>query len=271
MRKTLLFCGVSALLACSVAQASTIYGFNMRADNYLFTTTTGDFVGNFAQLGGVQPYDTFAIDMDPMATTLYAVLYDGAATYGTIDLTTGDFTAFGELTGPDPAGNVSGLSVDPTTGTWYLCSIEGGAANLYAGDITTGVFNLVGDIGFGLNIDIAIDSQGNCYGHDIGTDELLSIDLATGAGTAIGPTGVNTNYAQGMDFDYATDTLYATLYTGGGTGVFAYFDLTTGAANVLQDTTPLNAEMEMVVATPIPGPGALALLGLGLLGMRRRR
>ncbi|MEM6570143.1 MAG: hypothetical protein AAF957_17160, partial [Planctomycetota bacterium] len=38
-----------------------------------------------------------------------------------------------------------------------------------------------------------------------------------------------------------------TIYTGGGTGGFCSFDLVTGAANLIVDTQPLNAEMEMAV------------------------
>jgi hypothetical protein len=187
---------------------------------------------------------------------LYAVLFDGSNTYGTINTDTGAFTAMGTLTGPAAVSNVSGMSVHPITGNWYLSVFELDTSILYVGDITTGVFTSVGDIGF-FNIDLAIDGQGNAYGHDLASDQLVSIDLATGAGTAIGPTGHNANFAQGMDFNYADGILYATIYTGGGTGVFATFDLLTGQATALQDTTPLDAEMEMVVASPHAGPGRI--------------
>ena len=261
------------MLVASAASASLIYGFNMRGEaNQLFSTDTGGFVSGFTTIGGaIGDFPTFAMDMDPTGTTLYAILFDGLNTYGTIDTGTGVFTSMGTLSGPAASDNISGLSVDPTTGDWYISALGGGVATLYRGNIATGSFSAVGDIGFALNIDLAIDSQGNAYGMDIAVDELLSISLSTGAGTLIGPTGINTNFAQGMDFDYATDTLYATMYTGGGTGVFASISTVTGLATVLEDTTPLNAEMEMVVATAIPAPGALALLGLGALVSRRRR
>ena len=268
---------LGALLVCSAVNASTIYGLNLRGDNHLFQSTTTNFVGDFASVGGPQTWDSFALDMDPTATTLWAVLWSSTdplinQQYGTVNLATGDFTQHGQLSGlGDPAANISGMAVDPVSGDWYLSVIEGGMANLYSGDIVTGAFNLVGNIGFSLNIDLAIDSQGNAYGHDIDGDQLISINLASGMGTAIGPTGQAANFAQGMDFDYADDTLYGTVYTGGGTGVFGFFNLATGFFNVLQDTTPLNAEMEMVVATPIPAPGMIALLGLAGLVSRRRR
>ena len=275
MRSRILLCGLTAvgtMLVASSASASLIYGVNLRGSaNQLFSTDTGGFVAGFSTIGGAMPAGTFAIDMDPTATTLWAVMFDGLNTYGTINTSTGVFTAAGTLSGPPATDNISGLSVDPTTGDWYLSALGGGLATLYRGNIATGSFSAVGDIGFGLNIDLAIDSQGNAYGMDIAVDELISINLATGAGTLVGPTGINTNFAQGMDFDYSTDTLYATMYTGGGTGVFASISTATGLATVLDVTDSLNAEMEMVVAVPIPAPGALALLGLGALVSRRRR
>jgi MYXO-CTERM domain-containing protein len=263
---------LAALFVCSAASASTVYGQDLRQDRF-FQSTTTNFVGDWTQIGGTTAYSSFAMDMDLLANTLWAVLWDGGITneYGTIDVSTGLFNSHGYLTGVPIGANVSGMSVDPVSGNWYLSCIETGT-NLYVGNITTGTFSLVGAIDtVAFEIDMAIDSQGNAYGHDISNDQLISINLTTGAGTAIGPTGQPANYAQGMDFDYADDTLYATVYTGGGTGGFGYFNLGTGTFIELQDTFPLDAEMEMVVATPIPAPGLLALLGLAGLVSRRRR
>jgi MYXO-CTERM domain-containing protein len=273
MRCLLLAASAGVVFASQAAWGSIVYYYNMRSGaNQLNQTTTTNFVGDSIPIGPGGLPQTFAMDLTPDGTTLYAVEYVSAHNYGTIDLATGDWTSVGNITGPELGANISGLSVDPTTGDWYLVAIEGAGPMLYAGDITTGVFSQVGAIGgAGFMIDLAIDSQGNAYGHDIGDDMLYSINLGTGLGTPIGSTGLNANYAQGMDFDYADDTLYATVYTGGGTGVFAWFDLNTGFANVIQDTTPLNAEMEMVVATGIPGPAGLSLLLLGGLVAHRRR
>ena len=74
-----------------------------------------------------------------------------------------------------------------------------------------------------------------------------------------------------MDFDWDTNTLYATLYTGGGTGVYASLSTTTGAATTIVSTTPWNAEMEMAVKAGIPEPGSLSLLGIAGLAVLRRR
>ena len=272
MKHMLLVTAAAALFAGQAAWGSMVYYFNMRSETQLYQTTTTNFVGDSTAIGSGGLPTTFAMDLTPDGSTLYAIEYVSNHAYGTIDLNTGTWTNVGNITGPALGANISGLSVDPTTGDWYLLSLEGTGSMLYVGNMATGVFSQVGLVeSSGFMIDLAIDSQGNAYGHNISDDSLWSINLSTGAGTVIGPTGFAANYAQGMDFDYADDTLYATIYTGGGTGVFAWFNLNTGAANVIQDTTPLNAEMEMVVATGIPGPASLSLLLLGGLVARRRR
>ena len=246
MKKALMFCGVSALVVCPLANASDIIGYDMRGDNYMFTTTTTAFVADYVEIATASTWDCFAMDLTPDATTLWGIQYlptNGA--YGTIDPATGVFTVVGTLS--ITADNFAGLSVDPTTGDWYVLGLTATAGNLYVGDITTGVFSLVGDTGFPFMIDLAIDSQGNCYGHDISTDSLSSINLNSGAATLIGATGQSANYAQGMDFDYSTNILYATIYTGAGVGAFCSLNLTTGAATVLDITTPLDMEAELAV------------------------
>ncbi len=230
---------------------------NAPAQNVLSTTAT---------------FDGFAMDFNSAATTLFGIAAGSAAvgpnSFGTIDTTTGNFAPLVAVTGLPAGTSAGGLSVDPTDETFYVND----GTTLYTLNTTSGALTVVGLFGTGLlNIDIAIDSNGNMFGHDIGADNLLSIDKTTGAATIIGPTGFAANFAQGMDFDFATDTLYATVYTGGGTGAYVSFDLTTGAGTTIASTTPWNAEMEMAIASAIPEPTSMALLGLGGLAMLRRR
>ena len=237
-------------LSAAASAQSTVFGIDLRGDQF-FSTDTAQFVTNFTNVG-VQTRPIYAMDFDASASTLWAIQND-TQEIGTIDIATGVFTAVGQATGG--FDSVSGLTASPDGTTWYLSDPVSGDTNLYVGDIMTGVFQLVGPIGAGLIIDISMDSQGNLYGNSISDDSLYSIDTSTGVGTLIGPTGFGTNFAQGMDFDWSTDTLYATLYTGGGTGVFASIDLATGAATQLDDTTPTNAEMEITIQQGISGIG----------------
>jgi hypothetical protein len=57
--------------------------------------------------------------------------------------------------------------------------------------------------------------------------------------------------------DNSTDTLYT-------------IDMSTGAASAIGSTGAGNL-LGLVYYDPIPAPGSLAILGLGLLGARRRR
>ncbi|MEM1450533.1 MAG: hypothetical protein AAGI22_15550 [Planctomycetota bacterium] len=246
--------GVPTVLSSS--SGADIVGINVRLDE-AFTSTNVDFVANY-NVTGNQPGSFFALDYDASATTLYAI-ESGSLNVFTIDAATGVETPTGvTVTGPASA---NGLTASANGTTWYI----GTSTELWVGDITTGVFTLVGAFGTpGLMIDLSMDSQGNLFGFDIADDSLYSIDTATGAATLVGlPIGINANFAQGMDFDWSDDRLYATVYTGGGTGMFLTFNLDTGEANFLDDTVSLNAEMEMAVRVPAPDAGS-PIFGLDL-------
>jgi hypothetical protein len=243
-------------LAGSATAQIPLFGIDLRLDRF-FTSDTAAFAANFRSLA---PYtgNAFAVDFSADATTLWGI--DGT-TYGTFDLTSGVFTPVGTITGP---ASVSGLTAAPDGVTWYVSEYEGVSTNslLWVGDITTGTFTLVGTILTGsIVIDISMDATNRLFGMEISTDNLLGIDTATGAGTLIGPTGFATNFAQGMDFDWTTNTLYAALYTGGGTGTFASLDLLTGAGTALAVTTALNAEMEIAIRTPLGVPNFNVCIG----------
>lgn len=196
----------------------------------------------------------YGLDYDPSGTTLYGIqtLTATVPSFGTINPTTGAFTLIAPVTGIVSGDTPSGLTIDPVTGAAFITS--GGAAGtgaLYSFNLATGVATLIGPHGVGatgIMIDIAINCDGNMYGHDIGTDSLYSINRTTGAATLIGPHGLLANFAQGMDFDNNDGTLYANIYTGGGTYTYGSFNLATGAITPLHTNTP-SGEWELAIPT----------------------
>jgi len=136
----------------------------------------------------------------------------------TIDTTTGALAVIGPSV-PFGGESWSGLAMDPTSSIMYACSTNIAAASLYTIDLTTGTPTRIGAIaGAPCTIDIAIDSTGQMYGLDICTDQLFSINKATGVGAALGGVGAigfNANFSQGMDFDESDGTLYLAAYNGG--------------------------------------------------------
>ncbi|MBX3727050.1 MAG: hypothetical protein KF823_14165 [Xanthomonadales bacterium] len=183
----------------------------------------------------------FALDFDPAGNVLYAVQAGAPPVLGTINTGTGVFTPIANVSVADPP---TGLSIDPVTGdAWYSTP-----TNLYTLDLATAVATLVGPFGTTGMIDIAMNCDGDLYGHDIGTDALYSIDTATGTATLIGGHGLAANFAQGMDFDNSDGTLYAAIYTGSGTYTYGTFNLATGAIIPLSTNNP-PGEWELAIPT----------------------
>jgi len=251
LKHTILLAAIAASTSLANAQ-SPIFAFDVRTNRFV-STDTADFVGNQTVISPL-PTPSFAIDFDATATNLWIFQNPPAGTppqYGTADITTGVFNTLGTVTGPATA---TGMTADPDGVTWWVSENVAATMNLWRGDITTGTFTLVGNSGGigGIIIDIACDRNGNLFGHSITTDSFYSIDRMSGATTLIGPHGLAANFAQGMDFDWSSNILYATIYTGGGTGQFCSVDTTTGAVVQIQSTQPTNGEYEIAFQVPLP-------------------
>jgi Repeat of unknown function (DUF6923) len=182
----------------------------------------------------------FGYDFDPTATTLYALAND-TFELGTVNLATGAFTAIGPSV--PLSGHVwTGLSIHPATGTFYASSanLAMGISSLYTLNPATGFASLVGsDPSVDAIIDIAVNCAGQMYGHDIASDAIYQINPATGLATFVGATGIDSNFAQGMDFDNESGVLYAWTYQGTGNNRYGTINLTTGALTSLSINNPL--------------------------------
>jgi hypothetical protein len=166
-----------------------------------------------------------------------------------------------------------GMKWDPVTGTVFAAACNhtvGAGCHLYSIDPATAAVAPVAPIGGGSGdyvlLDLAIDSAGRIYAVNIVEpydNYLVRIDKASGDVQVIGPTGVNAAYAQGLDFDKRTDTLYwaafGPLGAGGAfQGQVYTVDTATGAVTPIGPTPNGGSEIwALAIATAAtPGGGA---------------
>ena len=158
---------------------------------------------------------TFAVDFSSDASVLYGLDFlpprdpnNPLFGIGTVDLNTGDFNLTAQIGGDATGDFMSGLAIDPTNETFYIC----GASTLYTLDPNTGVAAIVNTFSAGFMIEIAFDCDGQMFAHSLSDESLYTVDKNTADVTLVGNHGVgNSNFAQGMDVDYATNTLYAPI------------------------------------------------------------
>jgi hypothetical protein len=231
--------------------ASTFYAVDLRTATKPFFNTTVAAVEPVTVVADVGT-NYYAGDFANNNFTQLYVLSDVNA-FGTLNTTTGAFTSIGTST-PATGHNWTGMSWDSSTSTMYASSSNGTVGNLYTINVATGAPTLVGAItGTTLPIDIAVSPTGQMYTVDISNDSLYSVNKATGAATLIGATGIAANFAQGMDFDDSTGTLYWASYSGGGVNSFVSVNLATGATTAVGAFT--NREVDAVAFAESAGGG----------------
>jgi hypothetical protein len=126
-----------------------------------------------------------------------------------IDTASGAITPIADVF-PIDGEHFNGFKYDRATQKYFAISSDcKEGSHLYTVDPTSGAVTLIGEIpGSPCMIDIAIDSRGLMYGVDISDAVLYAIDKTTANASLIGGLGFSTNYAEGLDFDHSTDTLY---------------------------------------------------------------
>jgi len=181
----------------------------------------------FVSLDAANPANVTVIA--PTTRTLVggAFINDDFSKFYTIDFDTGDLLYLDTTTGSETVvgstgvgvadENWSGLAVDPGTGVLFGTTtlFSGGlSTTLHTIDSTTGQATLIGSIPGMRIIDIAIGppqqngARGGAgsgfYGVDIAADTLVDL----GNNVVVGPLGFDAEFAEGLDFDQATGTLY---------------------------------------------------------------
>ena len=161
--------------------------------------------GPKAFAGDIAPYDT---------NTMFIIHSEdrdiAEKTFSVVDLSTGNVKNLGTSILKNDETYFNELAVDPTDGTFYACS----RTHLYSIDPSNGESTEIGAFGVdgSIMIAIAIDDNGNMFGHEITSDQIFSINKETGQATVIGPTGIDANYAQGMDYDHEGGRLIMAAY-----------------------------------------------------------
>jgi len=217
-------------------------------------TTTGFSRSDYVSMNALVPGALNTI-IDPQTGTVFAQTFidddfsqhffiaTGGGTlaqnaYGFVDTSTGAVNQLGVLSGVPATGTWVSAAWDPTSGTVYAVIVPGGGNNqLFVIDVDTGTGTLVGTISGlvagSIVIAIAIDAAGLLYGLEIIDDVFIAIDKTDATGAVIGPVGVNANFAQDMDFDRSTGTLYWASYLGGGNSNIRIINTSTGATSVV--------------------------------------
>lgn len=142
---------------------------------------------------------------------------------------------------------IIGLSYDHAADKIYVADYTGSGTVLRAISTTDYSVTLVGTISSEIIIGLASDASGTLYGISLDADNLYRIDTTTGAGTIVGPLGININYAQGIAYDRTNNVLYGTLYSSGG-GMYT-INTTTGAATLV---APFGGELDGFAIPPQP-------------------
>jgi hypothetical protein len=85
-------------------------------------------------------------------------------------------------------------------------------------------------------IGIAINSSGVGFGFDLIDDNAYTFDPVSGTSSLLGPLGYDANYAQDMDIDQATGTIYLAAYNNTtGTAQLRTMDPASGATTLVYD------------------------------------
>ena len=250
--RNLLLGAFASFFATTAFSQSPIAGVNLRGPDRMFTSNTGSIVGSYANGPNLPASrEIFALDYDAAATTLWAIDF-ATSEYGTLDPAAGGFQSMGVSTLPLNFAN--GLTAAPDGDTWYVVGQLGGnTSQVWVGDIETGVFHPLAQFTNAFIADIACDRQGIVYGLSLVNDSLYKIDPMTSAVTFVGTHGLATDFAQGLDFDWGSDTLYASLYIGSGVGQFCSLDTMNGQILTSMSTNAINAQLKFAVEIPVDG------------------
>ncbi|MCO5297824.1 MAG: PEP-CTERM sorting domain-containing protein [Fimbriimonadaceae bacterium] len=253
----------------ATAEATLVYAVDLRNGRFVTFDTLAPGTQNVLATSYTGGY--YGLDFDASATNLYGAKGSSTVTptLERLNLADGSVASSTPITGLDAGGTVTGLTIDNANNA-YLSASGTAGYNLYNLNLGTGAASLIGTMSAtNIVIDIATDVNGRMVAHDISTDSFWFVNTSSAAMTLIGSHGLAANFAQGMDFDWSNNTLYAAVYTGGGTLTYGSVSLADGSVTSIPGI--VSGEYEMAVQSPVPEPASIMALSLGALALLRRR
>jgi len=226
-----------------------VIGIHLGSSHQLYSSDATDFGAQFTPAPNTLGRNVFAVDFDVTGTTLWGIDYD-TSEYGTIDQTTGLFTALGPT--PIPPGSAVAMTCQPN-GSWFVYARAGNDMHMYGGDVTTGSvssFNIL----FGhVLADIAYASEFQMFGISATDGFLYHIDTLFGNLTPILDLGAAPGFNHGLDFDWRDNTLWVSIETGTGTGKLLSIRGETDNLITTEITDTLGGAMSIAVQVPFLG------------------
>jgi hypothetical protein len=255
----LVFIGVSSSHAELIGLSSDSSGGRL----YRIDTATGS-----ATLITTTNLYTSFVGIEFMNGTLYAtdVLYNGAWSFGSINMSTGAFTFINDQGG---SANWHGLAANAAAGLLYTVDLNN--SNILKSVTPSGVITSIGSG----NTDV--DGRGMAYDsvHGIlyatGGGNLYTLDTTTGTATQVGAMDISTGFC-GLAYDPVTNILYANSGNGNELSLYTINTTTSGLATLI-GPNGVSVPIDGLAYQAVPLPPSLFLLAPGLFGLAavRRR
>ncbi len=169
-------------------------------------------------------------------STLYGITLPGYRLI-TVDVSTGDITTIGTLSGLRENDLPGGLAIDAQGNCYVSASgTEDFTSALYRCDLSTGELELIGTTSVAQRLlEIVATCDGRLFGVEIVNDSLYELNPQDGSATLIGPLGFDIAYSQSMTLDRETGDIYAYLEDISVTSRYVRIDRETGAATLLAE------------------------------------
>jgi uncharacterized protein DUF4394 len=259
---------VSGCIAMNVS-ASDLFGVHLQSNDPTPLYSINQSSGTLGSIGATGFANVTDLTSNPITGTLWGVDVNTRQLL-VIDRHTGAASAVAALDSDNP---IVSIAFDPVTHRLYgNTAVEFGSTirdTLYQIDAITGHTTPLGNIiGFDAVYALGFDQHGTLFGVSDGTNQLISIDTATGSGTAVATLGLTEAFDIASrpedDVMFLADSATHALYT---------LNTASGAvASVGLYGTPTNiVGLAFMSEAPEASTYVTLGIGLGLLVLLRRR